>query len=81
MCVVVDSDITGFIRNVESQDIKVEMMSKPDYMSSAPVSAAINVTGFSKVRNLSVFKQNAEFSEILTDLLSFCTMNRILPTF
>lgn len=43
-----DSDISGFIRNVESQDIKVEMLSKPDYMSSAPVSAAINVTGSSK---------------------------------
>nr|XP_055031860.1 ATP-binding cassette sub-family A member 5 isoform X2 [Misgurnus anguillicaudatus] len=43
-----DSDLSGFIRNVENQDIKVEMMRKPDYMSSAPVSAAINVTGSSK---------------------------------
>lgn len=59
MCVLVDSDISGFIRNVESQNIKVEMMSKPDYMSSAPVSAAINVTGTIKVRKPSIFKQNA----------------------
>lgn len=49
MCVVVDSDLSGFIHNLESQDIKVEMMKKPDYMSSAPVSAGINVTGSGKV--------------------------------
>lgn len=48
--VVVDSDLSGFIHNLESQDIKVEMMKKPDYMSAAPVSAAINVTGSSKVQ-------------------------------
>ncbi len=48
--VVVDSDLSGFIHNLESQDIKVEMMKKTDYMSAAPVSAAINVTGSSKVR-------------------------------
>uniref|UniRef100_A0A8C1P686 Cholesterol transporter ABCA5 n=1 Tax=Cyprinus carpio TaxID=7962 RepID=A0A8C1P686_CYPCA len=44
-----DSDLSGFIHNLASQDIKVEMMKKPDYMSAAPVSAAINVTGSSKV--------------------------------
>lgn len=49
MCVAVDSDLSGFIHNLESQDIKVEMMKKPDYMSAAPVSAAINVTGSGKV--------------------------------
>ncbi|TRY83021.1 hypothetical protein DNTS_007641 [Danionella cerebrum] len=43
-----DSDLTGFLHNLASQDIKVEMMTKPDYMSAAPVSAAINVTGSSK---------------------------------
>lgn len=43
-----DSDLSGFIHNLESQDIKVEMMKKTDYMSAAPVSAAINVTGSSK---------------------------------
>uniref|UniRef100_A0A671KUV4 Cholesterol transporter ABCA5 n=1 Tax=Sinocyclocheilus anshuiensis TaxID=1608454 RepID=A0A671KUV4_9TELE len=43
-----DSDLSGFIHNLESQDIKVEMMKKLDYMSAAPVSAAINVTGSSK---------------------------------
>uniref|UniRef100_A0A8B9KCT1 Cholesterol transporter ABCA5 n=1 Tax=Astyanax mexicanus TaxID=7994 RepID=A0A8B9KCT1_ASTMX len=43
-----DSDISGFIHNLESQDIKVEMMKKMDYMSAAPHSAAINVTGSSK---------------------------------
>lgn len=46
---VIDSDISGFIHNLESQDIKVEIMRKPDYMSAAPHSAAINVTGSSKV--------------------------------
>ncbi|KAK1794086.1 hypothetical protein P4O66_010988, partial [Electrophorus voltai] len=45
---LVDSDISGFIHNLESQDIKVEMMKKVDYMSAAPHSAAINVTGSSK---------------------------------
>uniref|UniRef100_A0A672NVD7 ATP binding cassette subfamily A member 5 n=1 Tax=Sinocyclocheilus grahami TaxID=75366 RepID=A0A672NVD7_SINGR len=43
-----DSDLSGFIHNLASQDIKVEMMKKTDYMSAAPVSAAINVTGSSK---------------------------------
>uniref|UniRef100_A0AAR2L7N2 Cholesterol transporter ABCA5 n=1 Tax=Pygocentrus nattereri TaxID=42514 RepID=A0AAR2L7N2_PYGNA len=43
-----DSDISGFVHNLEAQDIKVEMMRKPDYMSAAPHSAAINVTGSSK---------------------------------
>ncbi|XP_076855746.1 cholesterol transporter ABCA5 [Brachyhypopomus gauderio] len=42
------SDISGFIHNLESQDIKVEMMKKMDYMSAAPHSAAINVTGSSR---------------------------------
>uniref|UniRef100_A0A8C7HKG6 Cholesterol transporter ABCA5 n=1 Tax=Oncorhynchus kisutch TaxID=8019 RepID=A0A8C7HKG6_ONCKI len=36
------SDISDFIRNLESQDIKVEMMKNTDYMSCAPHSAAIN---------------------------------------
>uniref|UniRef100_A0A6Q2XI97 ABC transporter domain-containing protein n=1 Tax=Esox lucius TaxID=8010 RepID=A0A6Q2XI97_ESOLU len=39
------SDISDFIRNLEAQNIKVEMMRKLDYMSCAPHSAAINVTG------------------------------------
>lgn len=47
---LIDSDISSFIYNLESQDIKVEMMRKPDYMSAAPHSAAINVTGSTKVR-------------------------------
>ncbi len=47
---MVDSDLSGFIHNLESQNIQVEMMKKLDYMSAAPVSAAINVTGSSKVQ-------------------------------
>ncbi|XP_026105113.1 ATP-binding cassette sub-family A member 5-like [Carassius auratus] len=43
-----DSDLSGFIHDLESQDIKVEMMKELDYMSAAPVSAAINVTGSSE---------------------------------
>uniref|UniRef100_A0A8C1XCU2 ATP binding cassette subfamily A member 5 n=1 Tax=Cyprinus carpio TaxID=7962 RepID=A0A8C1XCU2_CYPCA len=43
-----DSDLSGFIHNLESQDIKVEMMEELDYISAAPVSAAINVTGSSE---------------------------------
>uniref|UniRef100_A0A8D3CCQ9 Cholesterol transporter ABCA5 n=1 Tax=Scophthalmus maximus TaxID=52904 RepID=A0A8D3CCQ9_SCOMX len=43
-----DSDISDFVRNLESQDIKVEMMKHGDYMAAAPHSAAINVTGSSK---------------------------------
>uniref|UniRef100_A0A4W5PJ99 ABC transporter domain-containing protein n=1 Tax=Hucho hucho TaxID=62062 RepID=A0A4W5PJ99_9TELE len=39
------SDISNLVRNLESQDIKVEMMKNTDYMSCAPHSAAINVTG------------------------------------
>uniref|UniRef100_A0A674F8L3 ATP-binding cassette sub-family A member 5-like n=1 Tax=Salmo trutta TaxID=8032 RepID=A0A674F8L3_SALTR len=42
------SDISDFIRNLESQDIKVEMMKNTDYMSCAPHSAAISVTGSNK---------------------------------
>uniref|UniRef100_A0A667YY91 Cholesterol transporter ABCA5 n=1 Tax=Myripristis murdjan TaxID=586833 RepID=A0A667YY91_9TELE len=42
------SDISDFIHNLESQDIKVEMMKQMDYMAAAPHSAAINVTGSSK---------------------------------
>ncbi|KAF5907375.1 ATP-binding cassette sub-family A member 5-like [Clarias magur] len=42
-----DSDISSFIHNLESQDIKVEITKKSDYMSAAPHSAAINVTGSS----------------------------------
>ncbi|XP_066519763.1 ATP-binding cassette sub-family A member 5 [Hoplias malabaricus] len=44
-----DSDISDFVHNLEVQDIKVEVMRKMDYMSAAPHSAAINVTGSSKV--------------------------------
>lgn len=43
------SDISDFIHNLESQNIKVEMMKHSDYMAAAPHSAAINVTGSSKV--------------------------------
>ncbi|TKS89355.1 ATP-binding cassette sub-family A member 5 [Collichthys lucidus] len=42
------SDISDFVHNLESQNIKVEMMKHSDYMSAAPHSAAINVTGSSK---------------------------------
>ncbi|XP_061563619.1 ATP-binding cassette sub-family A member 5 isoform X1 [Cololabis saira] len=44
-----DSDISDFIHNLESQDIRVELMKHGDYMSAAPHSAAINVSGSSKV--------------------------------
>ncbi len=44
-----DSDISDFIHNLESQNIKVEMMKQSDYMAAAPHSAAINVTGSNKV--------------------------------
>lgn len=43
------SDISDFIHNLESQNIQVEMMRQSDYMSAAPHSAAINVTGSNKV--------------------------------
>lgn len=43
-----DSDISDFIHHLESQDIQVELMKHRDYMSAAPHSAAINVTGSSK---------------------------------
>uniref|UniRef100_A0A3P8SXZ0 Cholesterol transporter ABCA5 n=1 Tax=Amphiprion percula TaxID=161767 RepID=A0A3P8SXZ0_AMPPE len=42
------SDISDFVHNLELQDIRVEMMKHSDYMSAAPHSAAINVTGSSK---------------------------------
>uniref|UniRef100_A0AAQ5ZVP8 ABC transporter domain-containing protein n=1 Tax=Amphiprion ocellaris TaxID=80972 RepID=A0AAQ5ZVP8_AMPOC len=42
------SDISDFVHNLELQDISVEMMKHSDYMSAAPHSAAINVTGSSK---------------------------------
>ncbi|XP_072229612.1 cholesterol transporter ABCA5 [Leuresthes tenuis] len=42
------SDISDFIHNLESQNIKVELMKQADYMAAAPHSAAINVTGSSK---------------------------------
>ncbi|XP_061611305.1 ATP-binding cassette sub-family A member 5 isoform X4 [Phyllopteryx taeniolatus] len=42
------SDISDFIRNLEGQDIAVEVMKQSDYMEAAPHSAAINVTGSSK---------------------------------
>ncbi|XP_034050372.1 ATP-binding cassette sub-family A member 5 [Thalassophryne amazonica] len=43
-----ESDISDFIHNLESQDIKVELMKHGDYMAAAPHSAAFNVTGSSK---------------------------------
>lgn len=43
------SDISDFIHNLESQDIKVEMMKQSNYMAAAPHSAAFNVTGTNKV--------------------------------
>ncbi|XP_061665505.1 ATP-binding cassette sub-family A member 5 isoform X2 [Syngnathoides biaculeatus] len=42
------SDISDFIRNLEEQDIAVEVMKRGDYLEAAPHSAAINVTGSSK---------------------------------
>ncbi|XP_049419184.1 ATP-binding cassette sub-family A member 5 [Epinephelus fuscoguttatus] len=42
------SDISDFVHNLESQDIKVDMMKHSDYMAAAPHSAAINVTGSNK---------------------------------
>ncbi|XP_054898455.1 ATP-binding cassette sub-family A member 5 [Poeciliopsis prolifica] len=39
-----NSDISDLIHNLESQDIKVELMKQNDYMDAAPHSAAINVT-------------------------------------
>uniref|UniRef100_A0A8C9W4L0 ATP binding cassette subfamily A member 5 n=1 Tax=Scleropages formosus TaxID=113540 RepID=A0A8C9W4L0_SCLFO len=42
------SDISDFIHNLESLDIKVELMKNVDYMAAAPHSAAINVTESSK---------------------------------
>lgn len=47
--VLPESDISNFIHNLESQNILVEMMTHNDYMAAAPHSAAINVTGSSKV--------------------------------
>ncbi|KAF3704067.1 ATP-binding cassette sub-family A member 5 [Channa argus] len=43
-----DSDISDFIHNLESQDLKVEIMKHNDYMAAAPHSAAFNVTGTRK---------------------------------
>lgn len=43
------SDISDFIHNLESQDIKVEMMKQSNYRAAAPHSTAFNVTGTSKV--------------------------------
>ncbi|KAG7491241.1 hypothetical protein MATL_G00000950 [Megalops atlanticus] len=43
-----DSDISEFVRNVEAQDIKVELAKEADYMAVAPHSAAIKVAGTSK---------------------------------
>uniref|UniRef100_A0A3B3U2A9 Cholesterol transporter ABCA5 n=1 Tax=Poecilia latipinna TaxID=48699 RepID=A0A3B3U2A9_9TELE len=44
-----NSDISDLIHNLESQDIKVELMKQEDYMDAAPHSAAINVTGSKEV--------------------------------
>lgn len=49
LLVSTESDISDFIHNLQSQDIKVELMKHSDYMAAAPHSAAINVTGSSKV--------------------------------
>ncbi|XP_033897219.1 cholesterol transporter ABCA5 isoform X1 [Acipenser ruthenus] len=43
-----DSSIDDFIRNVESQDIKVELQKGNDFMASAPHSAAFNISGSNK---------------------------------
>lgn len=43
-----DSDVSELLHNLEAQDLQVEMMKHSDYMSAAPHSAAINVTGSSK---------------------------------
>ncbi|KAM9831250.1 cholesterol transporter ABCA5 [Neosynchiropus ocellatus] len=42
------SDISDLIHQLEAQDLKVELMRQNDYMSAAPHSAAINVTGSAK---------------------------------
>uniref|UniRef100_A0A3Q3E8Z4 ATP-binding cassette, sub-family A (ABC1), member 5 n=1 Tax=Hippocampus comes TaxID=109280 RepID=A0A3Q3E8Z4_HIPCM len=42
------TDISDFIRNLEGQDIAVEVANHCDYMMAAPHSAAINVTSSSK---------------------------------
>ena len=46
---IADSDVSDLLHNLETQDLQVEMMKQSDYMSAAPHSAAINVTGNNKV--------------------------------
>ncbi|XP_051925524.1 ATP-binding cassette sub-family A member 5 [Hippocampus zosterae] len=48
VCNSTGADISDFIRNLEAQDIAVEVANHCDYMMAAPHSAAINVTGSSK---------------------------------
>ncbi|XP_077359542.1 cholesterol transporter ABCA5 [Festucalex cinctus] len=48
VCNSTGTDISDFIRNLEAQDIAVEVREVSDYMAAAPHSAAINVTGSSK---------------------------------
>ncbi|XP_061088077.1 ATP-binding cassette sub-family A member 5 isoform X2 [Conger conger] len=43
-----DADISEFLRCVQSQDIVLELQQDPDYMASAPHSAAITVSGASR---------------------------------
>nr|XP_015211991.1 PREDICTED: ATP-binding cassette sub-family A member 5 isoform X1 [Lepisosteus oculatus] len=43
-----DSDIGGFVHNLEAQDIKVELMKDGNLTAAAPHSAGINVTGSRK---------------------------------
>ncbi|KAK7918726.1 hypothetical protein WMY93_010010 [Mugilogobius chulae] len=43
-----DSDISELLHSLDAQDLQVEMMKQNDFMSAAPHSAAINVTGSNK---------------------------------
>lgn len=65
--VLTDSDISDFIHHLESQDIQVELMKHRDYMSAAPHSAAINVTGSSKVSER-LTEQSSHIQQQLTVL-------------
>ncbi|XP_077406752.1 cholesterol transporter ABCA5 [Vanacampus margaritifer] len=48
VCNSTGTDISDLIRNLEAQDVAVEVRKVSDYMAAAPHSAAINVTGSSK---------------------------------
>uniref|UniRef100_A0AAV2LBD5 ABC transporter domain-containing protein n=1 Tax=Knipowitschia caucasica TaxID=637954 RepID=A0AAV2LBD5_KNICA len=43
-----DSDLSDLLHHLQSLDLQVEMMKQTDFMSAAPHSAAINVTGSNK---------------------------------